>query len=277
MKLKDLASLAILAALLSLIVACSKSQTDAPQAVQPSEEATSEGPNAPIETVPPPPALQQDVASVRGPFLTHMNCKVDAAVAAEIRQLETMVATLRLQLTDKHPGVVRLKETIRQLKEDTLGQCLERDSTPRNCDVDATVEARIRAVKEQLVNVDPVDNGHPNPVYLDLKIQLIVDVAKADALAKCERERLERGSKQPTETGSDSPAVDQAAPTANDSPLNLNCDLDPTLAIRINALEGGLREASPNTPAETGLRDALRTAKEEALSQCLEQQEERRH
>jgi len=182
MKPKVLASLAILVALTSLTVACSRSQTDTPKALQASDE-TLEDSNPPTETVPLPPAVDPQieeydrrlreaevaVSSAGDPLPTHMNCELDTATAARISALETELTSMLTKYTDKHPDVISLRQTMRETKEEALSRC-------ERCRFE---NERIRALEKQSAGV----SDDQNPVARSLKQGLAS--AKEAALAVC--------------------------------------------------------------------------------------------
>jgi hypothetical protein len=186
MRLKVLASAAILVSLLSLTAACSKSQTDSPKPLQPTQETTSEGSNPPAETVPLAPAANHAIASAGDLLPTHLNCELDAATAARIGALERQLADELLRYTAKHPRVVSLKETINRTKEDALSECLE----PKCEAEDALLAERITELRRQLegaqLAADPAKSSDTNPLYQNLKGQLRqAEVDKTEALRSC--------------------------------------------------------------------------------------------
>jgi len=124
MKLKVLALLAILPPLLSLTAACSKSETDTPQA---SNEATSiEDSNQHTEAGPGTPAADRDASSASDPLPTHKNCDLDAVTESRIRELEAKLADLQLRYTEIHPAVIAARRQLEEAKQDALSDCIER-------------------------------------------------------------------------------------------------------------------------------------------------------
>jgi polysaccharide chain length determinant protein (PEP-CTERM system associated) len=90
------------------------------------------------------------------------------SAGADIQQLQTQLATLRVQFTDKHPRVVSLQESIARLQ----AQC------------DAEMRAAGDRTKGSVASRTPVESVEANPVYQNLKIQFNsaeVDLAEARA------------------------------------------------------------------------------------------------
>jgi polysaccharide chain length determinant protein (PEP-CTERM system associated) len=97
--------------------------------------------------------------------------------SAHIAQIETQLAQLRVEFTDKHPRVVSLQETIAQLNEECRAELA------------AANAAGLFAPR------DPAQPLEANPVYQNLRIQLSsaeVEIAEVRAHLNAEQGEIER-------------------------------------------------------------------------------------
>ena len=81
-----------------------------------------------LATLAAPLSLTVECLGDERPRASAVSCELDAATAAQIRQLETQLAELLTRYTDRYPAVVALEETIKRIEADALSKCVQQPS-----------------------------------------------------------------------------------------------------------------------------------------------------